>query len=169
MAQPPASAVFGDGESGSDPAFAGKRHARISALVFGASFGDPAPPLPRVPAQPDGALRDRAGPARLRHPHLRVPEMRSRSFHDRRAGSDDLQPIRVVPADRPDDSGQKPTPPPAGPPSARCRPPWRGACRAAATGRSAAPGAWSGGCPTSPGHEPSICGHRRIAAGWRAR
>ena len=61
------------------------------------------------------------------------------------------------------------TPPPAAPPSARCRRPWRGACRAAATGRSGAPGAWSGGCPTSRGHAASICGRRRIRAGWRAR
>jgi putative tricarboxylic transport membrane protein len=61
------------------------------------------------------------------------------------------------------------TPPPAAPPWARCRPPWRGACRGAATGRSGARGAWSGGCPTSRGHAASICGRRRIPAAWRAR
>ena len=61
------------------------------------------------------------------------------------------------------------TPPPAAAPSARCRQPWRGACRGAATGRSGARGAWSGGCPTSRGHAPSICGRGRIPAAWRAR
>ena len=50
-----------------------------------------------------------------------------------------------------------------------CPPPWRGACRAAATGRSGGRGAWSGGCPTSRGHAASICGRRRIPASSRAR
>jgi hypothetical protein len=58
-------------------------------------------------------------------------------------------------------------PPPALPSSPRPQQ-WCGACRAAGSRRTAAPGAWSGGCPRSPDRIAASGGHRRARAAWHA-